>query len=477
MRRALAVIVLGSSVATVGSAQSRSAVTFPEGIRAPELGSLVRPKPAADSGSRRNYVLPAFEVLGFNAALNLVDRSILGDEYRTDLTTIRRNLRRKWVIDGDPYNINQFLHPYQGAMYQMLARSAGVPYWTSLLYSMGGSVSWEIAGERSPPSRNDFIASGIAGSFLGESLFRMANLLIENASGSPSFRRSLAATAISPSNGFNRLVFGDRFDAVLSSRGAAYYRRWHVGASGTTNNVVGSSTRFRRNEGLVELSMEYGLPGVSGYAYHRPFDYFAIQATGSTANGLENILTRGLLLGATYGAGDRYRGLWGLYGSYDYIAPQIFRVSSTAISLGTTGQRMLTNRVALQSTVLGGAGYAAVGTLHGTSDTDYHYGVAPQAVAATRLVFGDMASFDLTAREYFVSEVAAASTGGHDNIVRADVSFSLRIHQQRALAVRYQWTRRDAAFPGAALQRQVRGTLALFYTLLGHDRFGVVDWR
>jgi len=39
---------------------------------------------------------------------------------------------------------------------------------------------------------------------------------------------------------------------------------------------------------------------------------------------------------ADYEVGDRYRGAWGLYGLYDYIAPQTFHVSSTAAALGTT---------------------------------------------------------------------------------------------------------------------------------------------
>jgi len=33
--------------------------------------------------------------------------------------------------------------------------------------------------------------------------------------------------------------------------------------------------------------------------------------------------------GREYEKGASVRGFWGLYGSYDYIAPQIFRVSST----------------------------------------------------------------------------------------------------------------------------------------------------
>jgi hypothetical protein len=73
--------------------------------------------------------------------------------------------------------------------------------------------------------------------------------------------------------------------------------------------------------------------------------------------------------------------------------------------------------------------------------------------------------------------VAAAVTGGHDNILRMDVAFTLRIHRQHAVALRYLWNRRDAAFNGRDDLTQTRGTLGIYYTLLGHDRFGAVDWR
>jgi hypothetical protein len=227
----------------------------------------------------------------------------------------------------------------------------------------------------------------------------------------------------------------------------------------------------------VDLSIEYGLPGPPGYVYSRPFDYFALQATGSSANGFENILARGLLAGRGYAAGTSYRGVWGLYGGYDYIAPQIFRISSTALSLGTTAQWWAMPNVALQGTILGGAGYAAVGTMHGTDEQDYHYGIAPQALAAARVILGDRASLDLTAREYFVSDVARATTRGHDNIIRAESAVTIRLFHQNAISLRYLWSRRDAFFPDVGDRTQVRGTLGVFYTLLGHDRFGAVEWR
>jgi hypothetical protein len=147
----------------------------------------------------------------------------------------------------------------------------------------------------------------------------------------PPFWRETAAAAISPSTGFNRLAFGERFRPVFSSNGAVHFSRLQIGFSGTTQNGTGTSTtQLRRNEALVDYSIDYGLPGKPGYTYARPFDYFSLQATASSANGAENVLTRGLLVGRPYEHGPDYRGVWGLYGIYDYIAPQTFRVSSTA---------------------------------------------------------------------------------------------------------------------------------------------------
>ena len=78
--------------------------------------------------------------------------------------------------------------------------------------------------------------------------------------------------------------------------------------------------------------MAYGLPGKPGYSYTRPFDYFHFEfiTLGNADNPFDDIMIRGLLLGTDYKAGDSYRGIWGLYGGYDYISPHIFRVSSTS---------------------------------------------------------------------------------------------------------------------------------------------------
>lgn len=106
--------------------------------------------------------------------------------YASPLSNFRENLHRKWVVDNDAFATNQFLHPYQGAFYQGLARSSGLDFWQSSAYTFARSLLWEYAGETTRPSINDQVASGIAGNFLGEPLFRMASLLLESGpNGSP----------------------------------------------------------------------------------------------------------------------------------------------------------------------------------------------------------------------------------------------------------------------------------------------------
>ena len=227
--------------------------------------------------------------------------------------------------------------------------------------------------------------TGIGGTFLGEALFRMSSLVLEKGEG-PRFWREVGAAVISPSTGFNRLAFEKRFDTIFASRNPVYYSRLGLGVAGTAQNIPGTSTALKRNEAQADFSMDYGLPGKPGYDYTRPFDHFTFQATATSANIFENVMTRGLLIGKDYAAGNNTRGVWGLYGSYDYIAPQTYRVSSTALSLGTTVQKWLTKTVAVQGTALVGVGYAATGTIRGAAENDYHYGASPQALVALRLI-------------------------------------------------------------------------------------------
>lgn len=469
---------------------------------APTAFAAKEPEPVLHwgAGDGRSFAIPAAEVVGFEFLLNRLNHYTLDASiYPSPISNLRQNLHHKWVVDNDQFATNQFLHPYQGATYQGFARSAGLGFWESAAYTLGGSLLWEEAGESTFPSVNDQVASGIGGLFLGEPLFRMASLLLESSTtGTPSRWRELAAATISPSTGINRLAFGKRFGGVFRSYSPAVFTRVDIGASLTprfTSNVnvnkdlsgPPASQTLQKREASVDFTMAYGLPGKPDYSYTRPFDYFHFEFVASTANTFETVFSRGMLVGTTYGVGPSYRGIWGLYGTYAYVAPQIFRVSNTGLALGTTGQWWISRSVALQGTGFAGAGYGGGGVIHGSGiatagplgdgQRDYHYGITPQALLALRLIFGNRVSIDASARDYYISRLGSTESTGSENIGRADLSLTVRVHNLHGLTLRYAESRRDGSYSTLPTSHQTIGTVSIAYTLLGQLHFGAVDWR
>jgi hypothetical protein len=475
----LATLFLCSACATIGS----------QGPPAPEepatpprrADPTEEPAPVWGEGRGKNYYVPVADIIGFQFVLNQYDREFASeDDYDSDLSSIERNLKHAWVIDNDPFATNQFLHPYQGSMYHGFARSAGLNYWEALAYDFGGSALWEVAGETVPPSLNDQITTTFGGSFLGEVLFRMASVVLEENAAKPGFWRELGAALISPATGFNRLAWGERFDGVYDSRRAATYYSAGVGARRNANleDLVALGS-IQRDVAVANFSMDYGLPGQPGYEYTRPFDYFHFETTlTSSSNAIpENVMVRGLLFGSDYTWGNSYRGIWGLYGSYDYISPELFSVSSTALSLGTTGQWWLSDSVALQGTALGGVGWTAVGTLADASvDRDYAYGYSPEALVETRLLFGNVAMFEVSGRKYILDGKSSTNGSSQESIARGQVGVTVRIYGHHALAIQFVASSRDADLFDLSNTLQSVGALSIYYTYLSSTKFGAVGW-
>jgi hypothetical protein len=443
-----------------------------------------------ETGANRSYLIPALEVPGFLVLLNIYDRLAYPDQtqdgkkvYSSTFSSTWDHLRKQnWVFDQDPFNINQFAHPYQGATMYGLARSSGLNFWESVAYSNVGSFLWKMAGETDPPSINDQITTGNAGSLLGEALFRMAGLVLEGGGEKPDGWHELGAAIISPTTAVNRLAFGDRFKTVFPSHNPATYWRTQVGSSYNSISKL---------DATLDFGMSYGLPGKPGYTYTRPLDYFDFEISGQARakNPVGNVLLRGLLYGTDYHVGNDYRGIWGLYGSYDYLSPTAFRVSTTAISLGTTGQCWLAPDIALQGSILGGVGFGAAGTTPSAEgDRDYHYGVAPQGLLALRLLFGSRAALELIGRGYYItgsgqfnslstSSNPVDSAGGSETIVRVKSAFNIRVYGRHGLGLQYVESIRDSQYGTQPSRHQRDGTVSLVYTFMGDSHFGAVEWR
>ncbi|MGD1031675.1 MAG: DUF3943 domain-containing protein [Opitutaceae bacterium] len=145
-------------------------ITIPP-VPAPTVTTSVESDGALNwkTGDGASYLVPAAEVPGFLAALSIVDRITMPhDAYNSTFKSTWTFLHEQhWVFDTDPFGMNQFGHPYQGATMFAFARSSGVPFWQSLVYNNVGSFIWKMAGETDLPSINDQVATGIAGAFLG----------------------------------------------------------------------------------------------------------------------------------------------------------------------------------------------------------------------------------------------------------------------------------------------------------------------
>jgi hypothetical protein len=432
---------------------------------------------------RKSYLIPALEIPLFQLTLSGADRLIYGDEYNSGLKSTEGHLRRgPWVVDQDDFAVNQIGHPYQGATYYGFARASGLNFWEGLIYSNVGSFIWETAGETSKPSINDQVASGNAGALIGEPLFRMASLVLEGGGdGPPGFWRELGATVISPPTGLNRLLFGERYTPILKSRHAAIFTQIQAGAGHITKvRNPGSAAAPGRNAIGGDFSMAYGLPGQPGYLYLRPFDYFSFEfnTIRETHTNYSNMMVRGLLYGHKYELGDAYQGIWGLYGTFDYYSPQIFRFSTTAASFGSTFQWWMSRRVALQGTALAGLGYGAAGTITPKNDeADFHYGAAPQGLLALRMIFGRRAVLDTTARGYYVTGTGASKANGTEMIARLNSSFYVRLFGRHAVGINYLLTSREAHYADArnAARHQLVETIGVAYNLLGNASFGAVN--
>jgi hypothetical protein len=380
------------------------------------------------------------------------------------------------VVDNDPFSTNQFAHPYQGSLYHSAGRSMGLNYWQASALTFAGSAWWEITGEKTPPSKNDQVASGIAGSFFGEPLFRMAHLVGDHSS-VPAAWRPWLASAISPPVGVNRLAFGSRFGAVFDDHDPAYYSRLHVGGNHAVQRRLRVVGRRQDERGAGRLR-----DGLRPARQARLLVQPAVRLLQLRGGAVErqrrrepdvqrHAARRPLRLG------DSVRGIAGVYGGYEYLAPQIFRVSTTSVSLGTTLQWWAGEHLAMQGGVSGGVGYAAASsTLRDVDSTEYHYGMAPRGALDLRLIDGERLSLDVGGRIVSLGRIANRQAG-RDDISRIESALTWRIAGPHAIGVSYVWSHRSAAFPSSVEQRQTLGQVGIYYTLLGRQDFGAVEWR
>jgi hypothetical protein len=104
---------------------------------------------------------------------------------------------------GDTFVVNQFSHPYAGAIYFASARSNNFNFYWATLSSFFGSLTWEALGEVLSPSSSDLINTALGGIALGEVLHRLYLELDKGGIGG-----KIGATVLSPTDRITAAIRG-----------------------------------------------------------------------------------------------------------------------------------------------------------------------------------------------------------------------------------------------------------------------------
>jgi len=347
-----------------------------------------------------------------------------GDAHWAAVTpqSVQTNLSSRWVLDDNPYYINQLGHPVQGSVSFGAARSAGLGFWASTAYPFAASALWELAGETERPALNDQVTTTVGGIVLGEILYRASDWMRGDGR---SLWRQAVATLLSPLTTVNRTVVagGDP-----EPPGPA---RFSLGVGALTSTTVDP-----RTGGVApsfDLELTHGVPGSPGWTFERPFDHFDLAVLYAWApDPVFSLRARGLLLGSEFAENRSGGGLWGLWLSLDVVGPGAQRVSTSALGVGATGRWVFGPALTLEGTAVGSAVlFGASGVTTPVGDRAYRFGPGAQAVLETSLSVSDRFRAGLDLRPYLV--VAAGEPGGRDVLLESELSARLRIWGHNAI--------------------------------------------
>lgn len=371
-----------------------------------------------------------------------------GEEWtRISGETIRRNLTGEWTFDPNDFATNQFGHPYHGHLAFSAWRAAGHEFWESVPFPIVMSTLWEYFAETEPPSINDGITTPVGGVFLGEVLYRLSSLVLDGGGLHPSATRYWAAGLISPTTGLTRALTGNRYRTRLAEPIPASIE---ARAGGSFSGSAYAEGQHWATGGLLSLSVNvtHGLP-VGDWRLRKPFDHFDF--VGSVVWRSEEpwivLQVRGLLEGWDYGGGTS-RGFWGIWGVYDMTTLEPFRVSESAVGIGTVGQWAAANGVALQGTALLAGGFGAAGAREASELTpDYHYGLGALAILEAKLIAADRGILRVSHRQYHVGGWVSPESKGDEIVMYETFGATLRVIGRHAVGLDVTRARRWAGFP------------------------------
>ena len=346
------------------------------GLEAPEHDSVVAPDslPCPDCHPPKNFWMGMGGVLIAQTVPFLVSNYVTKETWaKVSPQTWANNFNYPWQWDDNDFQNNQFAHPYQGNLYYNSGRTNGYDFWASSAWTLGGSLTWEYFFEAWAPAPNDVVNTTIGGIVLGESLYRISLLVLDNeATGKERVWREIGAAMLNPVGGLNRLLRGETHKVTANPT------NWHpsailgvldFGYRRTAQSIGTGVIEPGSNQWNLSFLLSYGDP-VKDLA-RKPFSYFAIRAdlAGPGNTGVINqVSARGSL--AAWPLGGKGRHQLALSLEYDYFNNPAFEYSGQSAQIG-----VVSNIGKPGQTWWGQTQVLFNGVLLGAVQSDYYYSV------------------------------------------------------------------------------------------------------
>jgi hypothetical protein len=273
------------------------------------------------------------------ALTNVVNWAIVRYGYNYDWARIspetwKQNIKGPWVWDKDRFGVNFLGHPHTGNYYFNVARSNGYNFWQCFPFVVGGSLMWELFGEKDPPSKNDIINTPVSGMFLGEVMYRISsNILDDRTRGANRVFREILAGIINPPRAFNRLTQGKTFRVLTRE----VYQKEPLNITISAGvHKVNSENKFAsgNTNAIFNLQFDYGNP--FEIRARKPFDVFRLRLEsryGDNKKLIDNVMGYGLLFGKNIVKGEQGM-LGGIFQHFDYWNNEVFELGTIGFGPG-----------------------------------------------------------------------------------------------------------------------------------------------
>ena len=369
------------------------------------VDSVKRKRPPVEPPREKHFGRASLQIGVSLLAPFIYDKWVVNKDYADiNLSTMGRNLKPSaWEWDRDPFQTNQFGHPYHGSLYFNSFRANGYNFWESIPGTVAGTLVWETLGETERPSINDAINTSFGGIVLGEMTYRLSNMIVNNRG--RGFKRNASevlAFVVSPMNGFNRILTG----------------KWGKSTRNTTERdsskvIADFDLGLRRynadNKGLFgwygHMKFLYGTPY---QGYRTPFSNIIVNVeVGKDDSSAVNLVSvYGSLAGWRIRSNKEINHVAVLSANYDYIRNQAFFYGGQSVKINLISEFVLPKKFKLTTNI--GAGPILLGAVPAYrlfNKRDYYYGMGASVNGGGTIAFSDKISFGVHYNGGYLSTV------------------------------------------------------------------------